>query len=74
MALGTKLALVIGAFLVILVIVIVMAFRERRLGRHIDPSDTAAQQASDARVLTVIFTAILGGMALTLIVAYIVFL
>jgi hypothetical protein len=70
----TKLALVIAAFVAILVIVIVMAFRERRLGRSIDSSDRAAQQASDARVLTVIFTAILGGMALTLIVAYIVFL
>ena len=74
MSLGLKLSLVIGAFVTILVIVIVMAFRERRLGRGIDASDTAAQQASDARVLTVIFTAILGGMALTVLVAYIVFL
>ena len=74
MGLGTKLALVIGAFVTILVIVIVMAFRERKLGRGLDASDTAAQQASDARVLTVIFSAILGGMALTILVAYIVFL
>ena len=74
MGLGAKLAIVIAAFLTILVIVIVMAFRERKLGRNIDPSDTAAQEASDARVLTVIFSAILGGMALTVIVAYIVFL
>jgi hypothetical protein len=72
-SLGLKLALVIGAFVTILVIVIVMAFRERRLGRGIDASDTAAQQASDARVLTVIFAAILGGMGLTVLVAYIVF-
>lgn len=69
-----KLAIVLGAFVAILVIVIFMAFRERRLGHAIDSSDTAAQDASDARVLTVIFTAILGGMLLTLIVAYIVFL
>lgn len=69
-----KLAIVLGAFVAILVIVIFMAFRERKLGHAIDASDTAAQEASDARVLTVIFTAILGGMLLTLIVAYIVFL
>ena len=74
MTLGAKLAIVIAAFVAILVIVIVMAFRERKLGRDIDPSDTAAQEASDARVLTVIFSAIMGGMVLTLIVAYIVFL
>ena len=74
MTLGAKLALVIAAFVTILVIVIVMAFRERRLGRGIDSSDTAAQEASDARVLTVIFGAIFGGMLLTLIVAYLVFL
>jgi hypothetical protein len=69
-----KLSIVIGAFVAILVIVIVMVFRERKLGRGIDHDDTAAQQASDARVLTVIFVAILGGMGLTLLVAYIVFL
>jgi hypothetical protein len=69
-----KLSIVIGAFVAILLIVIVMVFRERKLGRGIDPDDTAAQQASDARVLTVIFVAILGGMGLTLLVAYIVFL
>lgn len=74
MGLGLKLTLVIAAFVTILVIVIVMAFRERKLGHAIDPSDTAAQQASDARVLTVIFGAILGGMGLTILVAYIVFL
>jgi len=72
--LGAKLAVVIAAFLAILVTVIVVAFRERRLGRDIDPSDTAAQQASDGRILAVIFTAILGGMGLTLIVAYLVFM
>jgi hypothetical protein len=72
--LGTKLAIVIVAFVAILVIVIVMAFRERKLGHSIAADDHAAQQASDARVLTVIFTAILGGMALTIVVAYIVFL
>lgn len=73
MTLGWKLALVIAAFVTILVIVIAMAFRERRLGKHIDRDDLAAQQASDARVLTVIFSAIAGGMLLTLLVAWLVF-
>lgn len=74
MTLGAKLAIVIGAFVTILVVVIWMAFRERRLGRTIAQDDTAAQQASDARVLAIIFSAIFGGMLLTVIVAYIVFL
>lgn len=74
MSLGAKLAIVIGAFLTILVVVIFMAFRERRMGRGIAADDVVAQQASDARVLAVIFSAIIGGMLLTVIVAYIVFL
>lgn len=74
MSLGAKLAIVIGAFVTILVVVIVMAFRERRAGRAIAADDVAGQQASDARVLAVIFSAIIGGMLLTVIVAYIVFL
>ena len=73
MTLLTKLSIVFAAFVAILVIVICMAFRERRLGKSIAEDDEAARQASDARVLTVIFTAIFGGMLLTLIVAYIVF-
>ena len=70
---GWKLALVIGAFLAILCTVIYFAFRERRLGRNIGVDDVEAQQASDARVLAVIFSAIVGGMLLTLVVAYVVF-
>jgi hypothetical protein len=72
-SLGEKLAIVFVAFLTILVIVIWMAFRERRLGKRIDEGDQAAQQASDARVLTTVFGAIFGGMLLTLIVAWLVF-
>jgi membrane protein implicated in regulation of membrane protease activity len=72
--LGWKLAIVLVAFVAILTIVIFMAFRERRLGKTIATDDTAAQQASDARVLTVIFSAILGGMLLTVLVAWLVFL
>lgn len=74
MTLGLKLAIVIAAFVAILAIVIYMAFRERRLGKSIASDDIEGQQASDARVLTVIFSAIFGGMLLTLLVAYMVFL
>lgn len=73
MTLGFKLAVVLVAFVAILVIVIYMAFRERKLGKSIADDDVEAQQASDARVLTVIFSAIFGGMFLTLLVAYLVF-
>jgi Na+-transporting methylmalonyl-CoA/oxaloacetate decarboxylase gamma subunit len=68
-----KLAIVLAAFLAILVTVIWFAFRERRLGKAIARDDVAAQQASDARVLAVIFSAILGGMLLAALVAWIVF-
>jgi hypothetical protein len=70
---GWKLALVIGAFVAILGTVIWFAFRERRLGKSIGTDDVEAQQASDARVLAVIFSAIVGGMLLTLVTAYVVF-
>jgi hypothetical protein len=73
MTLGFKLAIVLAAFVAILVIVIAMAFRERRLGKSLADDDIEGQQASDARVLTVIFSAIFGGMLLTLLVAYLVF-
>ena len=73
MTLGIKLSIVIAAFLAILAIVIYMAFRERKLGKSIAEGDAEAQQASDARVLAVIFSAIIGGMLLTLISAYLVF-
>ena len=73
MTLGFKLAIVLAAFVAILVIVISMAFRERKLGKSLADDDIAGQQASDARVLTVIFSAIFGGMFLTLLVAYLVF-
>jgi hypothetical protein len=72
--LGAKLAIVLVAFVTILTIVIYMSFRERRLGKQISVDDVEAQQASDARVLTVIFSAIIGGMLLTLITAYLVFM
>ena len=73
MTLGDKLAVVFAAFLAILTVVIYFAFRERRLGKAIDPGDLAAQQASDSRVLFVVFAAIFGGMFLTILVAWLVF-
>ncbi|MDQ3027778.1 MAG: hypothetical protein M3R58_14915 [Pseudomonadota bacterium] len=74
MTLGVKLAIVFVAFLAILTIVIYMAFRERRLGKNIADDDLTGQQASDARVLTVIFSAIIGGILLTLVAGWLVFL
>jgi cyanate permease len=73
MTLGWKLFIVFLAFLAILAVVIYFAFRERKLGRNLAENDVAGQQASDARVLTVIFSAIFGGMFLTLLVAWLVF-
>ena len=73
MSLTWKLAIVLLAFVTILVIVIWMAFRERKLSQGMAANDAAAEAASDGRVMAVIFTAIIGGMLLTLIVAYLVF-
>ena len=73
MTLGEKLLIVFFAFLAILVTVIAVAFRERTRGKSIAPGDVAAEQAQDARVMAVIFSAILGGMVLTLLVAWLVF-
>jgi len=73
MTLGTKLLIVFFAFVAILVTVIAVAFRERTRGKAIAQDDVQAQQAQDARVMTVIFSAIMGGMFLTLIVAWLVF-
>ena len=73
MTLGVKLLIVFFAFVAILVTVIAVAFRERTRGKAIAQDDVQAQQAQDARVMTVIFSAIMGGMFLTLIVAWLVF-
>jgi hypothetical protein len=71
--LGWKLAVVFGAFLAILTVVIYVAFRERTRGKVLADDDRAGQQAQDARVMVIIFGAIFGGMFLTLITAYLVF-
>ena len=73
MGLLGKLAAVLLVFIAILVTVIRVAFRERKRARAIAIDDVAAQQASDARVLAVIFSAILGGMLLTVLTAWLIF-
>jgi hypothetical protein len=74
MTLGYKLAIVLVAFVAILTVVVAMVFRERRRGKDIAADDLDAQQASDGRILAVIFGSIFGGMALTLLVAWLIFL
>jgi membrane protein implicated in regulation of membrane protease activity len=71
--LGWKLFLVFLAFLSILTTVIMMAFRERRRAREIRSEDIEAQRSADGRVMTIIFTAIIGGMGLTILTAWLVF-
>ena len=73
MTLGYKLLIVFLAFLAVLAGVIWMAFRERKLARAIPEGDIRAQQAADGRVMATIFGSILGGMMLTLLVAWLVF-
>jgi membrane protein implicated in regulation of membrane protease activity len=73
MSLRWKLLLVFLAFLTVLTAVIGMAFRERRRAREIPEGDLAAQQAADGRVLATVFSAIIGGMLLTLLTAWLVF-
>jgi hypothetical protein len=72
--LGHKLLVVFLGFVAILAVVIVVALRERKRGRAIARDDLASQQAQDARVIAVIFSAMIGGMLLTLLVAWLVFL
>lgn len=73
MTLGEKLLVVFFAFLALLVTVIAVAFRERARGNSIAADDIEAQQAQDARVMAVIFGSIMGGMLLTVLVAWLVF-
>ena len=73
MSLGVKLLIVFFAFLAILVTVIAVAFRERKRGKSIAADNIEAQQQQDARVMAIIFGAIMGGMLLTVLVAWLVF-
>ncbi len=74
MTLGWKLLVVFVAFLAILATVVCVAFRERTRGKALVPGDRAGEQAQDARVMTVIFSAIIGGMLLTILVGWLVFM
>ncbi len=74
MTLGWKLFAVFAAFLAILGTVVFVAFRERTHGKLLTADDLAGQQAQDARVMTVIFSAIIGGMMLTILVGWLVFM
>jgi sensor domain CHASE-containing protein len=71
-SLGWKLFLVFLGFLAILATVIVASFRARKRARELG-DDIEAQQEEDARVMAIIFSSIVGGMALTLITAWLVF-
>ncbi len=73
MDLGTKLLLVFIVFLLLIGIVMAMSFRERKLANKSAGSDRRADEASDARTMTIIFGSIIGGMFLALIVAWLVF-
>ena len=73
MSTALGLSLVIATFVTIMAGVLALALRERRAGKTIAVDDVAAQNASDARLLTVIFGSIIGGMVLTLVTASIVF-
>jgi hypothetical protein len=68
-----KLAVVFLAFVAIIATVVWFAFRERRLGKAIAHDDRDAQRASDERILAAVMSGIFGGMALALLVAWIVF-
>jgi len=73
MSVALGLSLVIATFLAIMGGVLALSFRERRAGKRIEVDDVAAQNASDARLLTAIFGSIIGGMVLTLVTASLVF-
>lgn len=73
MSLGAKLFLVFLAFLALIGTVMWAAFRERRLARAIADGDLEAQRAADGRILAVVFGASIGGLLLTLLVAWLVF-
>ena len=73
MSVTVGLSAVIATFVLVMAGVLALAFRERRAGKRIAVDDVVAQNASDARLLTVIFGSIIGGMVLTLVTASLVF-
>lgn len=73
MDLGSKLLLVFLVFLVLIGLVMTVSFRERKLANKTGATSKSADEASDARTMTIIFGSIIGGMLLALIVAWLVF-
>ena len=73
MDLGTKLLIVFLAFVAVIGVVMAVSFRERKLANNSVESDADRDAASDARTMLVIFGAIIAGMLLALLVAWLVF-
>ena len=73
MSLGLSLTLVIAAFVAMMTAVMTLSFRERHASRTIALDDTAAQAASDTRILATIFGSIIGGMVLMVVTAVLIF-
>jgi ABC-type Fe3+ transport system permease subunit len=73
MDLGNKLLLVFVVFLILIGIVMAASFRERKLANKPGAVSRSADEASDARTMTIIFGSIIGGMLLAIIVAWLVF-
>ncbi|APV50876.1 hypothetical protein BWI17_14980 [Betaproteobacteria bacterium GR16-43] len=74
MTLGWKLFIVFVAFCALMGGVLFMTIRERKRGHAIAPGDVAAGEAQDSRVLVTIFASAIGGLLLTILVAWLVFL
>ena len=73
MYLGTKLLIVFLAFVAVIGVVMAISFRERKLANNSVESDADRDAASDARTMLVIFGAIIMGLLLALLVAWLVF-
>jgi hypothetical protein len=73
MSLGLKLALIFLLFLAMIGTMMAVAFRERNRNRDDIQLSTEEAQASDERTLFAVFGLIIGGMLVTLLVAWLVF-
>lgn len=73
MDLGSKLLIIFVVFVAIIGVVMAVSFRERKFAQHSAAPNQTADEASDARIITIIFGSILCGMLLAILVAWIVF-
>ena len=73
MELGTKLVIVFLVFVAVIGVVMAVSFRERKLANNSVESDMERDAASDARTMLTIFGAIVVGLFLALLVAWLVF-